>query len=244
MKETLKKSKLLGIILVVIALFVLFISIWQKAQTAKNKTLEAQDIRQKAQTVEDEALKAKEAVISMQFDIIRIKNAANIMLALQDYYFKTGDFPKTLGTLVEKKYLDTGIDNSITDPKSGAPYYYLKRDNNFVLCVPLDSEGVRGFNISECSKTDVSEATSTSAIKQDKTATPIKNKTAKLEVVGNVSFVNVRAESNTSSDIIAKVNPGDIFTFEDTKDNWYKISVTAEKIGWINKNYVKVLQSP
>ena len=101
---------------------------------------------------------------------------------------------------------------------------------------------LKGVNTTSCPSSNSKEPPVSEQKNQKETVAHVKSKTAELEIVGNVSFVNVRAEPNTSSDIIAKVNPGDTFTFEDTKDNWYKISVTAEKIGWVFGDYVNTDQ--
>lgn len=174
----------------------------------------------------------------LEFDRVRLEDVSNILLAIQDYYFQKNIFPETLENLKKDGYLDPNA--RLVDPGTNQSYFYQKREQDFVLCIWL-SDMLKGVNTASCPSSKNEES---STAGQDKTVTPIENKTVTLEIVGNVTYVNVRAEPNTNSDIIAKVNPGDTFLFEDTKDNWYKISVTAEKIGWVSGNYVKVEKNP
>lgn len=182
--------------------------------------------------------KEKERNTNLEFDRIRLQNSSNILLAIQDHYFEKNTFPNSLENLKKVGYLDAN--SSLNDPNTNQPYFYEKREQDFVFCVWL-SDMLKGVNTTSCPSLNSKES---SVIEQKKIIIPIKNKTIKLEIVGNTTFVNVRAEPNTSSTVITKVNSGDIFIFEDTKDDWYKITVTAEKVGWVYGGYVKVLQNP
>ena len=182
--------------------------------------------------------RAEQRNVILEFDRVRLEDVSNILLAIQDYYFQKNTFPENLEDLKKAGYLDPN--SRLIDPGTNQSYFYQKREQDFVLCIWL-SDMLKGVNTTSCPSSNSKEPPVT---KQKETATPVESKVAELEIVGNVTFVNVRAEPNTSSDVIAKVNPGDTFTFQDTKDNWYKITVTAEKIGWINGDYVKILKSP
>ena len=180
---------------------------------------------------------AEQRNVILEFDRVRLEDVSNILLAIQDFYFQKNTFPESLENLKKAGYLDPS--SRLIDPSTSQPYFYQKREQDFVLCIWL-SDMLKGVNTTSCPSSNSKEP---SATEQDKTTIPVENKTTELEVVGD-AVVNVRAGPNTTSDIIAKVNSGDTFTFQDTKDNWYKITVTAEKIGWVNGDYVKVLQSP
>lgn len=180
---------------------------------------------------------AEQRNVILEFDRVRLEDATNILLAIQDYYFQRNTPPESLENLKNDGYLDPN--SRLIDPSTNQPYFYQKREQDLVLCIWL-SDMLKGVNTTSCPSSNSEE---TPTIEQNKTVTPIENKTAELEIIGNATFVNVRAEPNTISDIIAKVNLGDTFAFEDTKDNWYKITVTAEKIGWVFGDYVKVLKS-
>ncbi len=182
---------------------------------------------------------AEQRNIILEFDRVRLEDVGNILLAIQDFYFQKNTFPESLEDLKKVGYLDPS--SRLIDPGTNQPYFYQKREQDFVLCVWL-SDMLKGVNTTSCPSSNSKEPPVSEQKNQKETVAPVKSKTAELEIVGNVSFVNVRAEPNTSSDIIAKVNPGDTFTFEDTKDNWYKISVTAEKIGWVFGDYVNTDQ--
>lgn len=185
--------------------------------------------------------RAEQRNVILEFDRVRLEDVGNILLAIQDYYFQKNIFPESLEDLKKGGYLDPN--NRLIDPGTTQPYFYQKREQDFVLCVWL-SDMLKGVNTTSCPSSNNKESSATQQKDQKETVAPVESKTAELKIVGNVAYVNVRAEPNTSSDIIAKVNSGDTFTFQDTKDNWYKITVTAEKIGWVNGDYVKVLKSP
>jgi len=175
--------------------------------------------------------------VILEFDRMCLEDAANILLAIQDFYFQKNTFPGSLEDLKKGGYLDPS--SHLIDPGTNQPYFYEKREQDFVLCVWL-SDMLKGVNTASCP----SNSNRLSINEQNKTAMPVENKTAELEIVGNTAYVNIRAKPNTNSDIIARVKPGDIFVFQDVKDNWYQISATKEKIGWINGDFVKVLKSP
>jgi hypothetical protein len=184
---------------------------------------------------------AEQRNVILEFDRVRLEDVGNILLAIQDFYFQKNTFPESLESLKKDGYLEPS--SRLIDPGTNQPYFYQKREQDFVLCIWL-SDMLKGVNTTSCPSSNSKESSVTEQKDQKETVAPIESKTAELEIVGDASFVNVRAEPNTSSATIAKVNLGDTFTFEDTKDNWYKISVTAEKIGWVNGDYVKILKSP
>ena len=80
------------------------------------------------------------------FDRVRMSDATNILLALQNYNFDKGDLPQNLKTLAAGDYYS----GNLADPESGTNYYYKKIDSqNYVLCFYL-STGVCGTNKSQC----------------------------------------------------------------------------------------------
>jgi len=181
--------------------------------------------------------RAEQRNVILEFDRVRLEDVSNILLAIQDYYFQKNTFPESLDDLKKDEYLDPN--SRLIDPGTNQPYFYQKREQDFVLCIWL-SDMLKGVNTTSCPSTDIKES---SAVEQNILSEKQEANTGKVEVAAD-SVINIRVEPNTSSDVIAKVNPGDTFTFQDIKDNWYKITVTAEKIGWINGDYVKVLKSP
>jgi len=180
---------------------------------------------------------AEQRNVILEFDRVRLEDVSNILLAIQDYYFQKNTFPESLESLKNAGYLDPN--SRLIDPGTNQQYFYEKREQDFVLCVRL-SDMLKGVNTTSCPSTDGKES---SAVEQNILSEKQEANTGEVEIVAD-SVINIRVEPNTSSDVIAKVNPGDTFTFQDIKDNWYKITVTAEKIGWINGDYVKVLKSP
>ncbi len=180
---------------------------------------------------------AEQRNVILEFDRVRLEDVGNILLATQDFYFQKSTFPESLEDLKKAGYLDPN--SRLIDPGTNQPYFYQKREQDFVLCIWL-SDMLKGVNTTSCPSSNSKE---TPVIEQDILPEKQGVNIGEVKIVSD-SVVNVRAEPNTSSDIIVKVNPGDTFTFEDTKDNWYKIFVTKEKIGWVFGDYVKLLKSP
>lgn len=183
--------------------------------------------------------RAEERNTILEFDRVRLEDVGNILLAIQDFYFKKNTFPESLEGLKKDGYLDPN--SRLVDPSTNQPYFYKKREQDFVLCIWL-SDMLKGVNTASCPSANSEEP---SATKQDILPLPEKQEvnTGKIKIVAD-SVIYVRAEPNTSSDIIAKVKPSETFVYQEIKDNWYKIIVTAEKIGWVFGDYVKVLKSP
>lgn len=188
------------------------------------------------------AEQAEQRNVILEFDRVRLEDANNILLAIQDFYFQKNAFPGSLESLKEAGYLDPS--SRLIDPSTNQPYFYQKREHDFVLCVRL-SDMLKGVNTASCPSSNSKESSAVEPKVQKEAQAPIESGISKLEIIGDTTlFVNVRAEPNTSSARIAKVNIGDTFIFQDTKNNWYKISVTAEKIGWVFGDYVKVIKGP
>jgi len=63
----------------------------------------------------------------------------------------------------------------------------------------------------------------------------------KVKVVSSVVWLNVRSSNSTSASIVAKVLPGEEFTFVDFKNGWYKIKKDGKDFGWVLGTYVSKL---
>ncbi|MCL5257678.1 MAG: hypothetical protein M1505_00335 [Patescibacteria group bacterium] len=83
----------------------------------------------------------------LEFDRIRVEDAANILLAIQDYYYSNQAFPNNLEELKKQGYLDSKAE--LSDPQTHKYYFYKNRGNDFVFCVWL-SDKVKGVNVSAC----------------------------------------------------------------------------------------------
>jgi len=80
------------------------------------------------------------------YDRIRMGDATNILLALQNYNFEKSNLPDDLKDLAK----DDFYNGNLTDPKSGGEYFYKKIDSqNYILCFYL-STGIWGTNKSQC----------------------------------------------------------------------------------------------
>ncbi|MFA6376229.1 MAG: hypothetical protein WCX69_02390 [Candidatus Paceibacterota bacterium] len=90
------------------------------------------------------------------YDRIRMGDATNILLALQNYSFEKNNLPANLKELSQGNYYD----GNFNDPESGTEYYYKKLDaENYILCIYLSS-GTWGTNKSQCPTSPTSEADS------------------------------------------------------------------------------------
>jgi hypothetical protein len=80
------------------------------------------------------------------YDRIRMGDATNILLALQNYNFENGNLPDGLKDLAK----DDFYNGNLTDPESGGEYFYKKIDSqNYILCFYLSS-GIWGTNKNQC----------------------------------------------------------------------------------------------
>lgn len=81
----------------------------------------------------------------LRFDLTRTEDAANILLAIQDFIVETEEIPQSLEDLVNRGYLNA----KITDPESGNTYFFKKKDGSFILCIYM-SDRIKGVNTKEC----------------------------------------------------------------------------------------------
>ena len=56
----------------------------------------------------------------LEFDRVRLEDATNILLAIQDFYFKKNSFPKSLEDLKKEGYLDPN--SRVIDPDTNQPF--------------------------------------------------------------------------------------------------------------------------
>ena len=54
-----------------------------------------------------------------------------------------------------------------------------------------------------------------------------------------VGFLRVRKEPSTSSDELARVNPGEFYSLLDEESGWYKIEYEDAKEGWVSSQYAE-----
>jgi len=80
------------------------------------------------------------------FDRIRMGDATNILLALQNYNFEKNNLPGTLKDLAAGDFYN----GNLIDPQTGNEYFYEKIDaQNYILCFYL-STGIWGTNKNQC----------------------------------------------------------------------------------------------
>ncbi len=78
-----------------------------------------------------------------------------------------------------------------------------------------------------------STTTNSSSLSSSTTTT-----SGKVKVVSSVVWLNVRSSNSTSASIVAKVLPGEEFTYVDLKNGWYKIQKDGKDFGWVLGVYV------
>jgi len=87
------------------------------------------------------------------YDRIRMGDATNILLALQNYNFDKNGLPEKLGDLAKGDFYS----GNLNDPETGNEYFYKKIDaKNYILCFYL-STGIWGTNKSQCPNNEIIE---------------------------------------------------------------------------------------
>lgn len=101
-------------------------------------------------------------------------------------------------------------------------------------------------SVSQTATTTNSSATTTKPISQP----PVATTTGQTNAVANnlkigttpTGFLNVRTSPSLSGNIIAKVYPGETYTYTALKSNWYQINLANNQSGWISGQYVTVIK--
>lgn len=175
-------------------------------------------------SVADEANRVKDQkIVALEFDRIRLEDASNMLLALQDYFFDKGEYPDTLGQLREAGYVDSLV--RLEDPERKEPYLYRKLDGRFVLCIRL-SDMLKGVNTQYCDAERLEELRAAPAAGGE------------LKIVGTVSGVNIREAPTTSSKIVYQAKPNESFSYVEAKDGWYRVELDSSGFGWVLGEYV------
>jgi len=178
------------------------------------------------------------------YDKVRIADTTNILLALQDYNFDTGNLPESLEELEKKNYLD----GNLSDPEFGKPYYYKKLSpEDYVLCIYL-STGVWGTNVKECPSKEKFLNSTDEKIKKEQTEKSSKGEKTVIISQTVTSLLKVRQEPSLNARVLTKVYPGEKFKALEEKDKWVKIELKnpvklGGKVfnsGWVLREYVKV----
>ena len=58
--------------------------------------------------------------------------------------------------------------------------------------------------------------------------------------VVNADVLNVRSDSNTSSEILTKLRKGDMVEIFEQSGDWYRISIAEDRYGWIHMDYITI----
>jgi len=178
------------------------------------------------------------------YDKVRIADTTNILLALQDYNFDTGNLPESLEELKKKNYLD----GNLLDPESGKPYYYKKLSpEDYVLCIYL-STGVWGTNIKDCPSKEEFLTSPNEKVQKPQTEKSLKEEKAAIISQTVTGWLRVREKPSLNARVLTKVYPGEEYKILEEKDKWIKIELKnpiklGEEIfnsGWVWKEYVKI----
>ncbi len=67
--------------------------------------------------------------------------------------------------------------------------------------------------------------------------TPVPTKTQLKITDTGIGYLNIRKLPLRTSEIVGRAVPGEVFTYSETQDNWYKI-----ELGWVSGSYVEILK--
>ncbi len=70
-------------------------------------------------------------------------------------------------------------------------------------------------------------------------ASPTAEKTLTIDQTPT-GFLNVRSDASVNGEVVDKVDPGDIYTYLDEQNGWYKIKLSNGDEGWVSGDYVTV----
>ena len=66
----------------------------------------------------------------------------------------------------------------------------------------------------------------------------------KIEILKTpTGFLNVRNINDVNGKKIGKVLPGEQYVFQEENSGWYNIILSDNSSGWVNSEYVKVIES-
>jgi hypothetical protein len=82
-----------------------------------------------------------------------------------------------------------------------------------------------------------SSTTTTQTTASSSPATTLKTSQLKITTTPT-GYLNVRQQPTTSSPILTKVNPGEVYTYSEFKNGWYKIVLPNNSSGWIIAQYI------
>ncbi len=74
------------------------------------------------------------------------------------------------------------------------------------------------------------------------TSTPVANLTQVKISNTPTGYLNVRNAPSTSGKLLTKVHPGEIYTYTQTKNGWYYITLSDGSQGWVTGQYVQVVK--
>jgi hypothetical protein len=180
------------------------------------------------------------------YDKVRVSDATNILLALQNWNFDTWDLPVYLGSLKEAGFMPAG---NILDPEFNRPYFYQRRSaQDYLLCIYL-ATGIWGTNTSDCpTKKKFLEQTATSS-KPLPPPAPTPTIQVKTITIANTEtgWLRVRDAPALNSLILTRLDAGGRYEVLEENEEWVKIKlaepVTVEKVeygsGWVAKRYTK-----
>lgn len=111
--------------------------------------------------------------------------------------------------------------------------YIAKKDDWYQVTLPSGKTGwIAGWLVAETASSNSSAgpqpSTKPNTNTNSSSAAPA---VGKISITGNV--VNVRAANNTDSEVVAKVNSGEVLTYTKKQDNWYQVTLPGGQSGWV-----------
>lgn len=110
--------------------------------------------------------------------------------------------------------------------------YMAKKDDWYQVTLPSGKTGwIAGWLVTETVSSGSSASPQPSTKPNDTGASSAMPSVGRISITGNV--VNVRAANNTDSEVVAKVNSGEVLTYTKKQDNWYQVALPDGKSGWV-----------
>ena len=110
--------------------------------------------------------------------------------------------------------------------------YTAKKDDWYQVTLPSGKTGwIAGWLVTETASSGSSVGPQPSTKPNDTVDSSAAPSAGRISITGNV--VNVRAANNTESEVVAKVNSGEVLTYTKKQDNWYQVDLPGGKSGWV-----------
>lgn len=86
------------------------------------------------------------------------------------------------------------------------------------------------------------EATTTQPTASTTVPSQVPPKVTQLQVSSTpTGYLNVRSQPSTTGKLLTRVHPGEVYTFTEVQNSWYKITLKDGSSGWVTGQYIKIV---